>query len=73
MREQPSGCSRLFFPSTVFDYILCRISENVVESGRIFLASLAENISFYLLLTHLVQNCRKNSFWGKDYITGNRT
>lgn len=53
MREQPSGCLRLFFSSTVFDYILCRISENIVESGRFFLGSPAKKVGFFFNLYFL--------------------
>lgn len=46
-REQPCrGCSRLFFSSTVSDYIPCCILENAVESGRIFLTSFANKHGF---------------------------
>ena len=49
-RREQLGCSRLFFHSTVFDYIRCCILENIVESGRIFLPILANIIELRMIM-----------------------
>lgn len=49
-RREQLSCSRLFFHSTVFDYILCCILENIVENGRIFLPILANIIELRMIV-----------------------
>lgn len=49
-RREQLGCSRLFFHSTVFDYIRCCILENIVENGRNFLPILANVVELRMIV-----------------------
>lgn len=76
-RREQLSCSRLFFHSTVFDYIRCCILENVVENSRIFLPILANVVelcmivakgqNYFQLLTNRVTqsvpHLRNLTFW----------